>query len=57
MRKAALDVVRTKPAPGTEMDTPAPRREYLTEDEVERLVNDREIPSASRVVGHHRTRE
>ena len=38
MRKPALHVVRTEPAPSTEVDTHGPRREYVTEDEVERLI-------------------
>ena len=38
MRKSALHVVRTEPAPDTEVDTHGPRREYVTEDEVERLI-------------------
>jgi integrase len=38
MRKSALHGVRTEPAPGTEMDTHGPRREYVTEEEVERLI-------------------
>jgi type 1 fimbriae regulatory protein FimB/type 1 fimbriae regulatory protein FimE len=38
MRKSALHSVRTEPAPGTEVDTHGPRREYVTEDEVERLL-------------------
>ena len=38
MGKSALHVVRTEPAPDTEMDTLGLRREYVTEDEVERLL-------------------
>jgi integrase len=38
MRKSALQPVRTEPAPDTEVDTHGPRREYVTEDEVERLI-------------------
>ena len=37
MSKSALHIVRTEPAPDTEMDTGL-RREYVTEDEVERLI-------------------
>jgi integrase len=38
MRKSALHIARTEPAPDTEVDTHGPRREYVTEDEAERLV-------------------
>ncbi len=38
MSKTAADTTRTEPVPNTEVDSPAPRREYLTEVEVERLV-------------------
>jgi integrase len=38
MRKSALHVARTEPAPDAEVDTHGPRREYVTEDEAERLV-------------------
>ncbi|MGA8759678.1 MAG: tyrosine-type recombinase/integrase [Stellaceae bacterium] len=38
MSKTAADATRTEPVPNTEVDSPAPRREYLTEVEVERLV-------------------
>ena len=33
MRKSALHVARTEPAPDAEVDTHGPRREYVTEDE------------------------
>jgi integrase len=38
MRKSAPHVVRTEPAPDTEVDTHGQRWEYVTEDEVERLL-------------------
>ena len=38
MSKSALQVVRTKPAPTTVLDTR--RRDYLSEDEVERIVKE-----------------